>query len=144
MLNRLTPIDLPFFCEEDVARAEEEEEGQYRLPEELRDAETRKKWIKERLEKLRSEGIQSEQPTEPDARKMRDRGSFHFGYNAQAVVDVESGLVVASDVTTDQNDSHQLGSMARHAKTKLGSGADELLADAGYATLPEIGEPQED
>ena len=129
---------------EDVARAEEEEEGQYRLPEELRDAETRKKWIKERLEKLRSEGVQSEQPTEPDARKMRDRGSFHFGYNAQAVVDVDSGLVVASDVTTDQNDSHQLGSMARHAKTNLGSDADELLADAGYATLPEIGELFED
>ena len=125
---------------EDVARAEEEEEGQYRLPDELKDAETRKKWIKERLEKLRSEGIQSEQPTEPDARKMKDRGSFHFGYNAQAVVDVESELVVASDVTTDQNDSHQLGSMARLAKTNLGSDAGELLADAGYATLPEIGE----
>jgi len=125
---------------EDVARAEEEEEGQYRLPDELKDAETRKKWIKEQLEKLRSKGVQSEQPSEPDARKMKDRGSFHFGYNAQAVVDVDSGLVVASDVTNEQNDSHQLGPMARLAKTNLGSSADELLADAGYATLPEIGE----
>lgn len=125
---------------EDVARAEGEEEGQYQLPEELRDAETRKKWIKERLEKLRSKGVESEQPNEPDARKMKSRGSFHFGYNAQAVVDVDSGLVVASDLTTEQNDLHQLGSMARLAKMNLGADADELLADTGYATLPDIGE----
>ena len=71
---------------------------------------------------------------------MKGRGSFHFGYNAQAVVDVDSGLVVASDITNEQNDSHQLGSMARLAKINLGSDADELLADTGYATLPEIGE----
>ena len=125
---------------EDVARAEEEEEGQYRLPDELTDAETRKKWIKERLEKLRSEKTESEQPTEPDARKMKDKGSFHYGYNAQAVVDVDSGLIVASDVSNDQNDAHQLGHMARQAKQNLGSNAGELLADTGYATLPEIGE----
>lgn len=125
---------------EDVARAEEEEEGQYRLPDELKDAEARKKWIRERLEKLRSKGVESEQPTESDARKMKSRGVFHFGYNAQAVVDVDSGLVVAPDVTTEQNDAHQLGHMARLAKTNLGSNADELLADTGYATLPEIGE----
>jgi len=125
---------------EDVARAEEEEEGQYRLPEELKDAETRKKWIRERLEKLRSKGIESEQPSESDARKMKSRGAFHFGYNAQAVVDVDSGLVVASDVTDEQNDSHQLGPMARLAKKNTGSNAEELLADTGYATLPEFGE----
>lgn len=125
---------------EDVARAEEEEEGQYRLPDELKDAEARKKWIRERLEKLRSKGIKSAQPSESDARKMKSRGVFHFGYNAQAVVDVDSGLVVASDVTTQQNDSHQLGHMARLAKKNLGSNADDLLGDAGYATLPEIGQ----
>lgn len=124
---------------EDVARAEEEEEGQYRLPDELLDAEARKKWIRERLEKLRSKGVQSEQPNEPEARQMKRRGSVHFGYNAQAVVDVESGLVVASDVTNAQNDSYQLGPMAHLAKKNLESDAGELLADAGYATLPEIG-----
>lgn len=125
---------------EDVARAEEEEEGQYRLPDELLDPEARKKWIRERLEKLRSKGIQSEQPSEPDARQMKRRGSVHFGYNAQAVVDVESGLVVASDVTNAQNDSYQLRPMALLARKNLGSNAEDLLADAGYATLPEIGE----
>jgi transposase len=125
---------------EDVARAEEEEEGQYRLPDELLDAEARKKWIKERLEKLRSNGIQSEQPNEPDARQMKRKGAVHFSFNAQAVVDVESGLVVASDVTNAQNDSYQLVPMARMARENLGSDAEELLADAGYATLPEIGE----
>lgn len=125
---------------EDVARAEEEEEGQYRLPDELKDAEARKKWIKEQLEKLRSEGVRSQQSTEPDARQMRGRGGAHFGYNAQAVVDVESGLVVACDVTNDQSDSYQLVSMAHMAKENLGSEAEVLLADAGYATVPEIGQ----
>lgn len=125
---------------EDVTRAEEEEEGQYRLPEELRDAEARKKWIKERLERFRSEGISSEQPQEPDARKMKSKGGYHFGYNVQAVVDVSSGLVVASDVTNEQNDMHQLGPMTRLVKQKLGSTAEETLADAGYATLRQIGE----
>lgn len=125
---------------EDVARAEEEEEGQYRLPDELKDAEARKKWIKEQLEKMRSKGVRSEQPTEPDARQMKGKGAAHFGYNAQSVVDVESGLVVACDVTTDQNDMHQLVPMARMARENLESDADDLLADAGYATLTEIGQ----
>ncbi len=125
---------------EDVARAEEEEEGQYRLPDELKDAEARKKWIKEQLEKLRSEGVRSRQPTEPDARQMKGRGGLYFGYNAQAVVDVESGLVVACDVTNEQNDSHQLVPMAHMAKQNLGSDAEDLLADTGYATVPEIGQ----
>ncbi len=123
---------------EDVAEAEEQEEGAYRLPEDLADKEKRKQWIKEMLEEMKRSGTKVEHTTEPEAREMKSQGKCFFGFNAQAVVDISSGLIVAEDVTNEQNDMHQLVPMVRLVNKNLKATAENTLADGGYVTLAQV------
>ncbi len=56
--------------------------------------------------------------TDPDSRIMRDRGAHVQAYNAQAVVG-EGRVILAADVTTSPNDSHQLLAMLRATRENL-------------------------
>ncbi len=56
--------------------------------------------------------------TDPDSRIMRDRGAHVQAYNAQAVVG-EGRVILAADVTTGPNDSHQLLAMLRATRENL-------------------------
>jgi transposase len=77
--------------------------------------------------------------TDPEARMMKTTDGFHYAYNAQAVVDEYSQVVVAVDVTQQAGDVHQLIPMIDTAKSSLtdaGIGDDPktILADAGYCS----------
>ncbi len=74
--------------------------------------------------------------TDPDSRIMRDRGAHVQAYNAQAVVG-EGRVILAADVTTSPNDSHQLLAMLRATRENLQAVGHEakvkcVLADGGY------------
>jgi transposase len=74
--------------------------------------------------------------TDPDSRIMRDRGAPVQAYNAQALVG-EGRVIIAADVTTSPNDSHQLLPMLAAARENLRAiGHEEkiktVLADGGY------------
>jgi len=127
---------------EAVADAEESEEGEYRLPEELSDKEKRKKWIQDKLAELDKAGTDAEHATDPESREMKSRGKCFFGFNAQVVVDLSSGLIVAEEVTNEQNDMQQLAPMLQAVDENLGETADETLADKGYFSLQQLGEVQ--
>ena len=45
--------------------------------------------------------------TDPDSRMMKTRQGFVQGYNGQAMVDVDSQIIVAGDLVQDENDKHQ-------------------------------------
>ena len=70
--------------------------------------------------------------TDPDSRIMKTRQGYVQGYNAQAVVDVDSGVIVAADVTQEANDVRQLIPMLEQVKEETGEEPQNLLADAGY------------
>ncbi len=70
--------------------------------------------------------------TDPDSRLLRKRGQSLNGYNVQIAVDEKHKLLVASDVTNDGNDSHQLAPMSERAKEVLQVESLTVLADAGY------------
>ena len=77
--------------------------------------------------------------TDPEARMMKTVDGFHYAYNAQAVVDEYSQVIVATDVTQQAGDVHQLIPMIDAAKgslTDAGIGDDPtvVLADAGYCS----------
>ncbi len=71
--------------------------------------------------------------TDPDSRIMRDSNkSFVQAYNAQAVVDSESQIIIASGVTNQSNDKNQVKPMVSAVSQNMQTMPDQLSADAGY------------
>ena len=71
--------------------------------------------------------------TDPDSRIMKtsDR-AFHQCYNAQAVVDEASQIIVASYLSNQAADSPHLAGMLDLIRANLGRLPVQMLADAGY------------
>ncbi|NIA25894.1 MAG: transposase, partial [Gammaproteobacteria bacterium] len=77
--------------------------------------------------------------TDPEARMMKTVDGFHYAYNAQAVVDEHSQVVVAANVTDQAGDVQQLFPMIDAATANLADAGIEavpnmFLADAGYCS----------
>ena len=119
---------------EEVEKAEKEDSGEYRLPEELAEKQKLKQKIQESLTQLKAQDCSSMHPDEPEARMMKTRQGIRLAYNAQAVVDGKTGVVVAAKVTTDQNDERQLVPMIKTVQEQMGKVAEETLADGGYCS----------
>ena len=74
--------------------------------------------------------------TDPDSRIMKTRSGYVQGFNAQAVV-TEDQIVISAEVTQEENDIHQLGSMLDSSEKTLAAAevTDKITAaaaDAGY------------
>ncbi len=78
--------------------------------------------------------------TDPESRIMKTSNGFEQCYNAQAVVDAESHLIVASHITESGNDKKQVKpALEALKKTEAELGKPEaLLADAGYHSAANI------
>jgi len=122
----------------EVERLEGEEIGEYRLPEGLDDPEKLKATIKELLQEMDEIDRDHLHPNDKEARMMKGDGWTRFAYNAQAVVDKESGLIVAEDVVNDEGDAHQLTRMIDQVAETLGESAEETVADGGYYSGEEL------
>jgi len=72
--------------------------------------------------------------TDPESRIMKTGSGFEQCYNAQAVVDADSQVVVAQDVTNEPNDQEQLAPMLAQIEANNGRQAQEFSADAGYCS----------
>jgi transposase len=72
--------------------------------------------------------------TDPESRIMKDGAtkSFEQAYNAQIAVDAEAQIIVASAVTQEANDKHQLVPMLEKVEQNLGRMPEKATADAGY------------
>ncbi len=144
------------------AEAADEEEDQRHgdkrgdeLPEELRRRETRlakikmaKKVVEQRArEKAAGEGkdataAKKAKPaekdqynfTDPESRIMKGAEGFVQGYNAQAAVEPERGLIVGQLVTEAANDKEQLKPMVEAIEQQSGQRPQAILADSGYSS----------
>jgi transposase len=104
----------------------------------LREAETLKKELAEKLAKLDEAGVNHLHEAEPEARMMKGRGSHALGYNGQIVVDHDSDLIVACALVTDQNDLAQLSPMLEQVHETFGRVADQSLGDGGYGSCEQL------
>jgi transposase len=77
-----------------------------------------------------------------DCRFQKDNGRAIVGYNGQIAVDEANKLIIANDVTNENNDLHQLNNMQdkiQEIKEELRIETDTLCtADAGYHSEAEI------
>lgn len=82
--------------------------------------------------------------TDPESRIMKTSdGSFHQCFNAQAVVDADHQVIVATEVTDCAADVANLVPMTEQVTTNTGQVPAEMLADAGYCSqdnLTQVGE----
>ena len=72
--------------------------------------------------------------TDPQSQIMKSHDGFIQGYNAQAVVDADSQVIVAQGLTNNASDAPQLAVMVAQIKQNTGRQARELSADAGYCS----------
>jgi hypothetical protein len=81
--------------------------------------------------------------TDPDSRIMKDGASkaFEQAYNAQAVVDDEAQIIVASAVTQEPNDKRQLKPMLEQTRSNLGRLPEKASADSGYFSDDNVTDP---
>lgn len=70
--------------------------------------------------------------TDPESRIMKLGGSFEQCYNAQAVVDADSQLIVASGLGNNAADNEELVPMVEAVKDNLGELPKRVLADTGF------------
>jgi transposase len=120
-----------------------EEGAECRLPEQLQGREELRDKIRQQLEELNKEERDHKQPQDPEARVMKSRTGNKFAYNAQAVVDWDSKLIVAADVVSDESDNQQLVPMIDPVEENLGQAGEQTAADAGYLAITGLAEAEE-
>lgn len=79
-------------------------------------------------------------PTDYDSRVMKDHqtGGYIQAYNCQAVVDADSQVIVAVEVTNQTNDKQLAPTMMAAVKENTGRFPETLTADAGYFSERDI------
>ena len=70
--------------------------------------------------------------TDPESQILSTRRGWVQGYNAQAMADCTSQVIVAQQITQDHNDLQQLAPMLERCEAQAGARPQTLLADAGY------------
>ena len=81
--------------------------------------------------------------TDPESRIMKTADGFEQAYNAQAAVDADSQVIVATGLTNAGNDKQQVVPMIDEVQANSGRVPKELSADSGYcseANLEELAE----
>ncbi len=77
--------------------------------------------------------------TDPDSKIMlTGDGAFHQCYNAQAVVDEDHQVIVATEVGTNASDVGTLIPMTEQTTANTGQAPDQVLADAGYCSADNL------
>jgi transposase len=76
--------------------------------------------------------------SDPQSRIMKTRNGYEQAYNAQAAVDAADQVIVAADVTAQQNDGAQLVPMLDQIEANTGSKPVQVSVDAGYCSEENI------
>jgi len=119
-----------------------EPQSGYRLPEELAEKEALRKKVQEGLAEMKRINREHWHPQESEARRMVSKGANHFAYNAQVVVDDQTGVIVAAAVSPQENDAGLAVPMIQQAQENCGQAAGVTVADSGYGTGTDIRQAQ--
>lgn len=114
----------------------------YRLPESLADKQALREKVRAGLQQMEQIRRDHLHPHEPQARRMSCDGKNRFGYNAQAVVDEQAGVIVAAEVVNQENDAGLVVPLVEQAEQNCGRQAAATVADTGYGSGADIMQAQ--
>lgn len=109
-----------------------------KLKEDLKSQQKLKSKVEGILEKIQSEGLKQYNSTDPETERMHSTHGSFAGYNGQIVVDDKHGLIVSSDVVSDNNDLGQFADQIEQANEILEKPCENACADAGYSNADEL------
>ncbi|MEA3223576.1 MAG: IS1182 family transposase [Thermodesulfobacteriota bacterium] len=111
-------------------------------------SELEKQELKERvqanIQELDDKKKKSLSMTDPESRMMKNKSSKDYCYNAQAVVDGKSQIIVGSKVTNDEDDHHQMTKMINESEINCKKQSETTLADGGYFSGSEFKKAEEE
>lgn len=117
----------------EAAASGEDDTESYRLPADWRERMLEREELRELAGRCEIEQRKAIHPLDRDARFMKTRREgIALAYNAQAVSDGDSGLIVAGEVIVDETDNNALAGMIEQARENAGQAAEQTVADAGY------------
>jgi hypothetical protein len=122
-------------------RVDEAEEGTGSLvtmDSELKDQKILKSKVKGILKELEEEKQKSLNTTDPECTRINSLQGSHAGFNFQSAVDEKEGLILSSDVVSENNDLNQFASQINKANQILGKKCKTAVADSGYASTDEL------
>jgi transposase len=123
--------------------ASDDRSGALQLPEALQQRQQLREMVRQQLSELNANDRDHLNPQDPDASVMKCGARKQFAYNAQAVVDEQSKLIVAAEVVTDESDNYQLTPMLEEVKDNCGQVAKLTVADAGYLATTQLAEAEQ-
>lgn len=104
------------------------------IPKELQDAKVRHERLRQAQQVLKQRGWDRVSETEPEAPVQKTRDGKRPGYNGQAGVDKDSGMVVGQFLTDAQNDTQQFVPACKQVMDLAGAKPGVACADAGYGS----------
>ena len=108
------------------------------MSEELKDKQKLRGKIEGLLKTMEEEKQEKINSTDTESVTIHGRQGSHAGYNAQIVVDEKHGLIVNSDVVSENNDMGQFTDQIEQANEILGKPCKTACADAGYSKASDL------
>ena len=118
---------------ETIDQQEADRSSLVKMDEELINVNALKSKVKQILKTLEDEGKKSINTVDPECTRINSIQGSHAGYNAQIAVDEKHGLIVSSDVVSENNDLNQFANQVNQANETLENKCEVACADAGYA-----------
>lgn len=128
---------------ESADEQEKQQQSLTKMRQELEDHEALKSKVENILNELKVENKRSINTTDSDSNSMRTRQGPGAGYNTQLAVDEKHGLIVNSDVVSDNHDYHQFSKQVNQANEVLHEPCKTACADAGYADTNSLADADE-
>lgn len=125
---------------ENIDQQEADRSSLVKMDEELINVNALKSKVKEILETLEDEGKKSINTVDPECTRINSIQGSHAGYNAQISVDEKHGLIVSSEVVSENNDLNQFANQVNQANETLEKKCEVACADAGYSYTDTLGE----
>ncbi|AQT68886.1 Transposase DDE domain protein [Anaerohalosphaera lusitana] len=123
---------------ETVDRKEVNQGSWIKMDEELSDQKKLRSKVESIMEQIQAEDSKSTNMTDPDCKMMHSIQGSHSSYNVQSAVDDENGLIVNSDVVSDNHDYKQFADQVDKANDTLDNDCETACADAGYSSVDEL------
>ncbi len=121
-----------------VDEYEENQNSLVKMKEELKDKKVLKAKVQKILKELKEENKKSINTTDPECTRINSLQGSHAGYNLQGTFDEKHGLIVNSDVVSENNDLNQFAEQINQANETLEKKCDTACADSGYANTDEL------